>query len=105
MSKVSGIILTYSVAEPVIHGPDFPSYQINDWLGAKELQPLVLVDGAAADWHPGCCIAIGGYNHFDEAGFSTFIRSLPWAYPDDVVLVIHPDDGGARVIRPLLNDD
>ena len=105
MSKVSGIILTYALAEPLMHGRDFPSREINDWLGAKDLQPLIWVDGAAAGWHPGCSIAIGGYNHFDEAGFSMFIERLPWAYPEDVVLVIHPDDGGARVVRPLLNED
>ena len=103
MSKVSGIILTYSVAEAQVHGGDFPFRHVNEWLDEKGFPPLVSVDGASGSWHPGCGIAIGGYNHFDEAGFSALIVHLPWAYPEDVVLVIHPDDGRAQVVRPLRN--
>jgi hypothetical protein len=100
MSVVSGVILTYSVAEVQTRGDGFPKRHLGAWLDQANFPPLIAVDGATASWHPGCEILIGGYNHFDEAGFASFVQSLPWSFPENVVLIIEPDEGPTQVIRP-----
>lgn len=100
MSSVSGIILTYSPVERVTHGDGFPLKQLRSWLYERELDPLISVQGCTASWYPGCDILIGGYNHFDEEAFSALIQELDWTCPENVVLLIEPDEGPTRVIRP-----
>jgi hypothetical protein len=37
----------------------------------------------------------------DEAtAFADYVVSLPWSFPESVLLVLHPEEGDARVYRP-----
>lgn len=43
-----------------------------------------------------CC----GYNDFPENNFAEIAMSMNWMDPESVVLIMQPDEGSTRVIRP-----
>lgn len=49
--------------------------------------------------HPQQFVFGAGINYFDEDGFANYAMSLPWESPENVVLVIQPEDGPTRVWR------
>ena len=104
MSIVSGVVLCTSCCElDFLDGDVGPLLQINEWLAAQDLGPLVRVEGlAGGNKHPQMFIACAGYNYFysHEDAFAAFVMSLPWENPENVVLVIEPEEGATRLWRP-----
>jgi len=49
--------------------------------------------------HPQQFVFGAGVNYLDEDRFAEFVLSLPWEDPENVVLVIQPEDGPTRVWR------
>lgn len=50
--------------------------------------------------HPQQTICGAGLNYFDEDAFAARVLAYPWVYPENVVLVIQPEDGPTRVWQP-----
>lgn len=103
MSHVSGLTLVHSCAEDQ-QGDDGPYdlvLLLNAWLTEKGFQPLEDLSGqAVGSKHPQTAVYIAGYNYFPEDEFAEKVLSLEWRSPENVVLVIQPDDGATRVWRP-----
>ncbi len=104
MSTVSGVVICTHCGEtdPGEDGPDDPCLwqRIDAWLVEHGHKPLVRVeDHAVTQKHPQMSIAAGGLNVLDEDAFSAFVMSLPWRYPENVVLVLEPEEGATRVFR------
>lgn len=107
MSVVSGITLQISCAEDYVEqneGPDDVPLvnQINEWLSARQdFWHLTSVEEHfCCGKHPQVLVYGGGFNYFPEEEFAAFVMSLPWRYPENVVLLVNPEDGPTRVIRP-----
>lgn len=43
----------------------------------------------------------GGYNNFPNDEFLEFIQAIQWEHPENVVLVLQPEQGDTIVWRPL----
>lgn len=104
MSVVSGVVLCTSIAEDCSspNGQPVLFERIQEWLTehAGPFQQLSSVEGSfGGSKHPQMFVAGGGFNHFPENDFATFVLSLPWQNPENVVLVIEPDEGATRVFR------
>ena len=101
MSVVTGLVLTCSVAEG--QGDDQGPTQlpvIRTWLRERKFAPLADVTHHASGMkHPQCYIYAAGYNYFDEDAFARLITNLAWEYPENVVLIMQPEDGATRVWR------
>lgn len=82
---------------------------MNGWLrdkkGAAGWELGLVSDHYAGGKHPQQYVAGGGFNYFAEDEFATFVLGLPWEHPENVVLVIQPEDGPTRVFRPTTNGD
>ena len=106
MSMVSGITLQISCAEDYIEqkeGKDVIPIieQINKWLFARHFQPLASVeDHYSGSKMPQVLVYGAGYNYFPEDEFAEYIQKLIWRLPENVVLLINPEDGATKVIRP-----
>ena len=103
MSVVSGVVLCASCAEDetIEDGPCALFEKINDWLAEKGSFKLNQVEtNFGGRKHPQMFVAGGGFNYLPEDEFAEFVLSLPWNYPENVVLVIGPDQGATRVFRP-----
>lgn len=102
MSVVSGVVLCMSAGEEEMEDELAPLLvEVNRWLaarGAFRLDPVE--DGFGGSKHPQMIVAGGGFNHFDEDAFAEFVLGLPWGEPENVVLIIQPEDGPTRVFRP-----
>ena len=106
MSVVTGIVLCASCGEP-----EFPELAngdagdpiwlvaVNGWLAEKsKIWRLDLVeDDFGGGKHPQMRVAGGGFNYFPEDEFLEFIKNHPWETPDNVVLIMQPEDGPTRV--------
>jgi len=105
VSVVSGVVLCASIAEDC-SGPSGQLVlfeRIQEWLveHAGPFQQLNSVeDSFGGSKHPQMFVAGGGFNHFPEDDFAAFVLSLPWQNPENVVLVIDPEEGAPRVFRP-----
>lgn len=103
MSVVSGVVLCTSCAEEEISedGPVVLFEKINEWLAAKGSFKLNRVeDSFGGGKHPQMFVAGGGFNYFPEDEFAEFVMSLPWLFPERVVLIIQPEECETRVFRP-----
>lgn len=104
MSVVTGIVLHTSCAEgALLPDHDVPNelLQIAQWLRNRDRACLVEVqDLMCTGKHPQTYVLGGGYNYFPEEEFAAFVMSLPWRCPENVVLIVNPEDGPARVYRP-----
>jgi hypothetical protein len=109
MSAVSGIVLCSSCCEERgsqgEDGMPLLFEQINKWLSDRS--------GGGASWslemvenhfggskHPQMSVAGGGFNHFCENEFADYVLGLSWQNPENVVLVIEPEEGETRIFRP-----
>ena len=52
--------------------------------------------------HPQCFVFGAGLNFADEDALAEKILCFDWKYPENMVLVIQPEDGPTRVWRPQL---
>lgn len=106
MSVVTGVVLCASCSEPDgSEGEDGPAAWIetvNAWLSERSeawlLTPVENRFGGGK--HPQMNVAGGGFNHFPEDDFLTFLRTLKWESPENVILVMQPEDGATIVWRP-----
>jgi hypothetical protein len=102
MSVVTGVLLIFSVCEEEGR-EDHPVLlaHINDWLMERYSQRLLLVqEHFGGSKHPQLFAAGAGFNYFDEDAFADYVLSLPWALPENVVLILQPEEGSTRVFRP-----
>lgn len=94
MSVVSGVTLIFSLGED----DDALCGAINWWLDDHGFGPLKpLDDHYGGSKHPQINALGGGYNAFLEDEFAQFIMSREWRAPENVVLVIQPEEGPTRV--------
>jgi hypothetical protein len=104
MSVVTGLVLVCSVGELLNWAENQPGNipSVNQWLSDRNFEDLKeLADTAATgNKHPQLLLYAAGYNHFPEDEFIDFFRNLQWESPERVVLVLQPEDGATRVIRP-----
>ena len=109
MSVVTSIIIQVSCAEDGFdykRGNDFFIKTLNDFLEKENYFPLVeLTDYMERDKHPQTRVFGGGYNYFLEKEFTDLFLSLPYKYPENVVLVLNPEDGATEVYRPITIND
>lgn len=102
MSFVSSVLLQVSCAEESFHdeGPRPGLVAINDWLSQRNMLPIVELDELmCCGKHPQTYVFGGGYNHFPEDDFADFILGMKWDCPENVVLVINPEEGPTRIWR------
>lgn len=96
MSVVTGIVLTVSCGEKH-EALDL----IQAWVKEKGFGPLVdVASESGGSKHPQIFIYTAGYNYFPNEEFVTFFLEIAWKYPDEVVLVLQPEDGATEVYRP-----
>ena len=107
MSVVSGVVLCASCTEEYRNqgedGPPLWFEQINGWIVKQDRHwgQLKMVEyHFGGRKHPQMCVAGGGFNYFDEDAFVQIVLAFPWESPENVVLVIEPEDGPTRVFRP-----
>jgi hypothetical protein len=104
MSYVSNVTLICSVMEDE---PGQAIAEIKQWLAERcgeraaywELKEVSDYAGGAKAME--CLVYCGGFNYFDEDDFAEFVLSLEWDHPENVVLIIDPQEGQTRVFRPV----
>jgi len=42
----------------------------------------------------------GGYNYFKNEEFAEIFKAIPWKYPENAVLVLHPEEGSTEAYQP-----
>lgn len=108
MSVVTGVTLICSVIDGHDEdesGNDVPTpliARLNDWLSQQKFGPLRAVqEGAGGNKHPQCCIYAAGYNYFGSCvnEFIGMVLQADWICPQNVVLVMQPEEGETRVYR------
>ncbi len=105
MSVVSGIVLCASVCEENGTAGEFGMpllfQQIDSWLQTRMSHwRLTMIEGHfRGGKHPQMYVAGAGLNYFPEDEFADFVLSLPWERPENLVLLIQPEDGATRVFR------
>lgn len=101
MSVVTGVMLI------VGFGDDLDGeavVQVQDWLAAhRQGQQLKDVSDQAGGWkHPQFRALAAGINTFlEEDEFANFVISRPWRHPENVVLILQPEEGVTRIFRPV----
>ncbi|MGH7947335.1 MAG: hypothetical protein ACREF9_20370 [Opitutaceae bacterium] len=104
MSVVTGFVLICSVGEDLerAEAPPGNLARINEWLCHRGFSALVdLAEGhAVGNKHPQLFLYSAGYNDFPEDEFIAFFHTLMWETPERCVLVLQPEEGETRVVRP-----
>lgn len=105
MSIVTGIIVVASVCEGDGNlSPEASVERLNDWLSAHyrdESRALrLLTEHFGGNKHPQLVAAGAGLNHLDEDAFAEAFLAMPWTDPENVLLIMQPEDGPTKVIRP-----
>ena len=108
MSVVSGITLQHGLIEEYAldSNENYERFdlveKINHWLDGRGHGPLVSVEDIyGGGKNPQIKVYGGGFNHFPEEEFAAFVMSLAWEDLENVVLLIHPEDGPTKVFRPV----
>lgn len=110
MSFVSGVVLCAACYEPELPktecgGDGDPIWLdvINEWLGRWQTGAAIKMveSGFGGDKHPQIRVAGGGFNYFPEDEFAAFVLSQRWEWPESLVLIIQPENGEARIFRPI----
>jgi hypothetical protein len=104
LSVVSGVVLTFGVCET--EGAQHVAI-LNAYLAEKGKGALISVtDAAGGTKHPEIDIYAGGFNYLDEDEFAAMAMAAPWQDPENVILIINPQQGPTRVYRQnRMNDD
>jgi hypothetical protein len=113
MSRVTGVMILCSLMD---EDADGPIGEIKAWLAATDYGEAYSLnqidDHAGGHKHPQFAAFAGGFNFFDThaapAGdgrqgseiFAEFVMTREWCYPENVVLIIQPEDGETKVWRP-----
>ncbi|MBR2117248.1 MAG: hypothetical protein IJ935_00975 [Afipia sp.] len=100
MSGVTGLVLVCSLMD----GDPAESsnvHELNSWLKHRGFGELVdVAQHSGGTKHPEMCMFCCGYNDFPENHFAEIAMSMNWMDPESVVLIMQPDEGSTRVIRP-----
>lgn len=100
MSVVTGIIVTCGLSDE--EDGDAPQL-LNAWLSSHGYHaPLAdVTDAFGGRKHPQFCTLGGAINYFvDDEEFIAFVVNFPWKDPEEVVLIMRPEDGPVAVYRP-----
>ena len=103
MSVVSGVVLCTSCVEDEAEedGPAILLEQINKWLADRGHFKLNRVENSfGGGKHPQMHVAGGSFNYFPEDEFAAFVLGLAWRSPENVILIINPEEGATRIFRP-----
>lgn len=103
MSVVTGIILTCSLDDD--EEGDAPQL-LNAWLTSHGYDAALtdVTDAFGGRKHPQFCTLGGAINYFlDDEDFISFVLHFPWRDPEEVALIIRPEDGPITVYRPATN--
>ena len=111
MSVVSGVTLICGLGETGSADPDVYDddgtlllKKLNAYLGSLEEHRspefVELSDQYGGYKHPQHLVFGAGINYLDEDRFAKEILSWPWKNPENVVLIIQPEEGDTRVFRP-----
>lgn len=102
MSSVSGVILSICCGEEEeadITPP--PIAAINAWLREERHFPLTRLDEMVGGGkHPQILIYASGINYLDEDALAEMVLAQRWDSPENVVLLINPEEGPTKVFRP-----
>lgn len=108
MSYVDSVLLCISCGEDSTEGPA-PDYtdtyelveRINAWLVEREFSPLLDITDRMGGSKSSQMIVFGAaYNYFSpRADFPALVRSMPWVYPEEMVLIMNPEEGPTAVHR------
>lgn len=100
MSVVSGITLICSLTdadELGIHKT------LNELLNKYEVRGVFreMSEDYGGPKHPQCSVFGAGVTSFDhEPDFAATVMNLPWEYPENVALIMQPEEGPTKVFRP-----
>lgn len=104
MSIVTGVMLICSTCDD---GDLGPLSEIAAWLAERESSEgnwrlADTSDHAVGGKHPQFATFCGGFNAFclEEDEFAAFVMSRDWTFPENLVLIMQPEDGETRVFRP-----
>ena len=105
MSVVTAVTLIISVLDGSCNDTDDPGpcvLEMNEWLGQERFLPLVEVtDHYGGSKHPQCLTYGAGFHGFpNPTEFAEFVCSREWDQPENVVLIIQPEEGETVVYRP-----
>ena len=104
MSVVTGFVLMCAMGEDLMAAERPPGSvaQIKVWITGRNFQaPAEVAERhASGDKHPQLYLYAAGYNYFPEDEFIAFFQTLQWECPENVVMVLQPETGATRVIRP-----
>ncbi len=78
-----------------------PLLKAQNWLADRGWPKLSPLQGGGVN-APSVDVWASDFNRMgDEAtAFADYVVSLPWSFPESVILIIHPEEGDARVYRP-----
>lgn len=109
MSRVTGVMLICEVSGNE-ERPDEQMAEILAWLAERETESgkwaLTEISDHAGGWkHPQFDAWSGGFNWFGglEDEFAAFVMSREWGAPENLVLIMQPEEGETRVFRPERN--
>lgn len=101
MSSVSSMVITCALIEEEDDG-GLPA--LHEWCASHEPRRIrfgtlnddpAVCNAKAMQAHILACAA----NYFDEVALIEAFPTFPWLFPDEAVLVIHPEEGEARIVR------
>ncbi|MEO7424959.1 MAG: hypothetical protein ABI036_07220 [Fibrobacteria bacterium] len=77
--------------------------EVQAWLAEKcKVQLVNVADHAGGGKHPQFQAWSAGINYFDaEDEFVHFVLTRKWECPENVVLILQPEEGATRTFRPF----
>lgn len=98
MSFVTGIMLLLGASD----WDEPPIAEVQQWLSDRGWPQLKDVSGeGAGSKHPQFEAWCAGFNYFrDKDEFIEFVRSRQWLEPDEVILIINPENDPMSIHRP-----
>ena len=97
MSVVTGTVLITSVSD------ELSAREVRQWLRGQDRGDFKPVeDYFGGPKHPQIIVMGIGLNYFSdiEKEFVEFVLSRLWQYPEDVVLILSPEQRSTKVYRP-----
>jgi hypothetical protein len=76
----------------------FPFKEINDWLGPRGSLNMLHDCGGRRSLM--FCGGAGFKNPFPVEKFVAFVLGLRWEYPENVLIVVQPEEGPTQTFRP-----
>lgn len=99
MSVVSGVTLICALSE----SDDEDGRDLLTWLQTyndNRIHFREISDTYGGNKHPQHFVLAAGINYLDEDSFAAFVLRRSWRHPENVIVVIQPEDGATRIWRP-----